>query len=98
MKHSKVFLGVTACLLGVAALAASKAKFNSITASYYTAGPSGSAGVCLTVTNITNVTITSTGHGRLTVPGTGVYAGNLLYTGVAATKCVKPLFGNALRN
>ena len=52
MKHSKIFLGVTTCLLGIAALAASKAKFNSITASYYTAGASGAVGNCLTVTDI----------------------------------------------
>lgn len=83
MKRSKVFLAVTACLLGVAAFAAS--RFHTVKASVI----KNSACVSYGTTGV-NATTTSTNRSVLTTAG-----GNKLYTYATSTpQCLHTLYTN----
>jgi hypothetical protein len=79
MKRSKIFLGVSACLLGIVAFAASKTKWNQTTVAYTTGS---SPHTCFQLSGQRAAT-TASGTTRLEDA-----SNHLLYT----STCVEPVY------
>jgi hypothetical protein len=86
MKRSKIFLGVTTCLLTIAGVAATRANFGNVKACYWT-GVSQGVGTSVKLRGISQCNTAQAG--RLICTYTVATTKYRLFT---AVNCVKPLF------